>query len=213
MAEAGLPGPRCAAYLQERALGGAAMIVTEPVPAHRTGVLTRGNFGAEDHPTIPGFLKITESVRAAGTVIILKIYHVGAHGDPDLSFQPHWSPSGGPSHHGSHGSHRVTEAEIEELIAAHIAAAVRSRKAGFDGAELWAAHHSLLDQFRTRWSNRRDDQWSGGLHNRTRFSRRIIEGVPPRLWRGFHHRPRHLDVRQSQRSASGRGAGRGCGAP
>jgi hypothetical protein len=30
-------------YLLERALGGAAMVVAEPVPVHRTGVLTRGN--------------------------------------------------------------------------------------------------------------------------------------------------------------------------
>ncbi len=44
MSDQGLPGPRFAAYLLERALGGAAMIVAEPVPVHRTGVLTRGNF-------------------------------------------------------------------------------------------------------------------------------------------------------------------------
>jgi 2,4-dienoyl-CoA reductase-like NADH-dependent reductase (Old Yellow Enzyme family) len=153
------------------------MIVSEPVPAHRTGVLTRGNFRHEDDAIIPGFRKITETVKAEGTVILQQIYHIGAHGDSDLSYQPHWSPSGGPSYHDSDGSHRVTEAEIEELIAAHIAAARRSQQAGFQGVEVWAAYHSLLDQFWTPWSNRRDDQWGGSLENRTRFSRRIIEGI------------------------------------
>ncbi len=177
MAEMGLPGPRSRAYLLERALGGAAMVVCEPVPAHRTGVLTRGNFLAETDEIIPHFRALTEPVKAAGAVIVQQIYHVGAHGDSDLSFQPHWSPSGGPSYHDSDGSHRMTVTEIEELIAAHIAAAVRCRKAGFQGVEVWAAYHSLLDQFWTPWSNTRDDDWGGSLENRTRFSRRVIEGI------------------------------------
>ena len=46
MSDKGLPGPRVAGYLLERALGGAAMIVAEPVPVHRTGVLTRGQLPA-----------------------------------------------------------------------------------------------------------------------------------------------------------------------
>lgn len=44
MAENGLPGERHRGYYEERARGGAAMIVVEPVPVHATGVLTRGNF-------------------------------------------------------------------------------------------------------------------------------------------------------------------------
>ncbi|MEZ5772268.1 MAG: hypothetical protein R3D61_11830 [Defluviimonas denitrificans] len=38
-------------------------------------------------------------------------------------------------------------------------------------------YHSLLDQFWTPWSNRRTDKWGGSLENRTRMSRRIIEGI------------------------------------
>lgn len=177
MSDAGLPGPRQRAYWVERALGGAGMIVTEPVPAHRTGVLTRGNLLHESDAIIPAFRMVTEEVRAAGAVIVQQIYHVGAHGDSDLSFQPHWSPSGGPSYHDSDGSHAMTAAEIEELLAAHAAAARRARDAGFQGVEVWAAYHSLIDQFWTPWSNRREDAWGGSLENRTRFSRRLIETI------------------------------------
>ena len=177
MAEGGLPGARTAGYLLERALGGAAMIVAEPMPVHRTGVLTRGNFLHGTDAVIPHFRKVTEPVKDAGAVILQQLYHVGAHGDSDLSFQPHWSPSGGPSYHDSDGSHAVTEAEILELIDAHVAAAVRCKAAGFQGVEVWAAYHSLLDQFWTPWSNRRDDRWGGSLENRTRMSRTIIERI------------------------------------
>ena len=177
MADLGLPGPRTAAYLLERALGGAAMIVAEPMPVHPTGVLTRGNFLHTTDEVIPHFRKVTEPVKAAGAVILQQLYHVGAHGDSDVSFAPHWSPSGQRSYHDSDGSHRMTETEIQELIDAHVAAAVRCRAGGFQGVEVWAAYHSLLDQFWTQWSNTRDDRWGGSLENRTRFSRTIIESI------------------------------------
>ncbi|MEM1298002.1 MAG: FAD-dependent oxidoreductase [Pseudomonadota bacterium] len=174
MAQDGLPGAQFGAYLLERALGGAGMIVAEPMPVHRTGVLTRGNFRHEDDAVIPAFRRVVEPVKDAGAVVLQQLYHIGAHGDSDLSFQPHWSPSGGPSYHDSDGSHAMTETEIEEMIATWVAAAVRCRDAGFDGVEIWAAYHSLLDQFWTPWSNKRDDQWGGSLENRTRMSRRIL---------------------------------------
>jgi len=177
MSDQGIPGPRMAGYFVERALGGAGMIVTEPVPVHRTGVLTRGNLLHSSDEIIPHFQQITDRVKDAGAVICQQLYHVGAHGDSDLSFAPHWSPSGGPSYHDSDGSHRMTENEIEELLAAHLAAAVRAKQSGFQGVEVWAAYHSLLDQFWTPWSNSRDDKWGGSLENRTRFSRTLIENI------------------------------------
>jgi len=164
-------------YLVERALGGAAMVVCEPVPVHRTGVLTRGNLAWESDEIIKPFQRVTSRIREAGAVAIQQLYHVGAHGDSDLSFQPHWSPSGGPSYHDSDGSHRMTEGEIDELLAAHLTAAKRAKACGYQGVEVWAAYHSLIDQFWTPWSNTRDDRWGGSLENRTRFSRTLIENI------------------------------------
>ena len=185
MSDDGLPGPRYGAYLLERALGGTGMIVAEPMPVHRTGVLTRGNFRHSSDDVITPFKKIVEPIKATGTVILQQLYHIGAHGDSDLSFQPHWSPSGAPSYHDSDGSHAVTETEIYELIDAHVTAAIRCKKAGFQGVEVWAAYHSLLDQFWTPWSNQRTDQWGGSLENRTRFSRMIIDGIRCACGDGF----------------------------
>lgn len=158
-----------------RAWRGAAMVVN-PVPVHRTGVLTRGNILHSDDRVIPAYRIITDEVKDAGAVIIQQLYHVGAHGDPDLSFAPHWSPSGGPSYHDSDGSHAMTGAEVEELLEAHVAAAVRAKAAGFQG---WRSGGPITrwSTSRTPWSNQRTDQWGGGLSGRTRFSRELIERV------------------------------------
>ena len=177
MAENGLPGDRHLGYYLERARGGAAMIVVEPMPVHAAAVLTRGNFCHSSDDVIPHFARITQACQAEGAVMIQQLYHVGAHGDWDNSWHANWSPSGGPSYHDNDGSRAMSVAEIEETIEAFVAAAIRARKAGFDGVEVWAAYHCLLDQFWTPFSNQRTDAWGGSLENRTRFSREILRRV------------------------------------
>lgn len=177
MAVEGLPTERHAAYYAERAIGGAAMVVVEPMPVHAAAVLTRGNFRHSDDAVVPHFRKLSEAIQINGAVAIQQLYHIGSHGDQDNAFHPAWSPSGMPSYHDSDGSHTMSEAEIEETIDGFVQAARRCREAGFDGVEVWAAYHGLVDQFWTPWSNRRDDKWGGSLENRTRFSREIITRI------------------------------------
>ncbi|HEY9037847.1 MAG TPA: FAD-dependent oxidoreductase [Roseovarius sp.] len=177
MAENGLPGAQHRAYYEERARGGAAMIVVEPMPVHAAAVLTRGNFRPGSDDVIPHFRKLSEACQAHGAVMIQQLYHIGAHGDGDNSWHAHWSPSGGPSYHDSDGSHEMSEAEIEETIDGFVQAAIRCQKAGFDGVEVWAAYHGLLDQFWTPFSNQRSDQWGGSLENRTRASREVLRRI------------------------------------
>ncbi len=179
MAEGGVPGDRHIGYYRERALGGAGMIVVEPVPVHRTAVLTRGNFRHGDDAVVPHFRRLTDACRAANpdVVMIQQLYHVGQHGDADNSFAPNWSPSGLPSYHDADGSHAMTETEIHEVINGFVASARRAQDAGFDGVEVFAAYHALIDQFWTPWSNRRKDAWGGSFERRMRFSATILDRI------------------------------------
>jgi 2,4-dienoyl-CoA reductase-like NADH-dependent reductase (Old Yellow Enzyme family)/thioredoxin reductase len=177
MAVEGVPTERHIAYYAERAIGGAGMVVVEPMPVHPAAVLTRGNFRPADDGVIPSFRKVAEAIKENGAVAIQQLYHVGQHADADNSFHAGWSPSGLPSYHDSDGSHRMTECDIGVTIDGFVQAARRCREAGFDGVEVWAAYHSLLDQFWTPWSNRRDDRWGGSLENRTRMSREVMARI------------------------------------
>lgn len=177
MSYEGLPGDRHFGYYRERARGGAAMIVVEPAPAHRTGVLIRGNFLAESDAVIPHFRRITDECHSHGTVMIHQIYHVGQHGDQDNSWEPYWSPSGLPSLHDQWGSHAVTESEIEELIEGFVQAARRDKDSGFDGVDIFAGYGCLVDQFWSPLTNRRDDRWGGSLENRARFAVEICSRI------------------------------------
>ena len=177
MSEMGLPGERHLGYYEERARGGVGMIVVEPVPVHRTGVLTRGNFRHSSDDIIPHFRKITDAVHSHGAVICHQLYHVGQHGDFDNSYEPSWSPSGLPSFHDSDGSHAMSDSEIHEIIEGFVQAARRAKESGFDGIELFAAYNAMIDQFWLPFNNRRDDRWGGSFENRMRFSRLIMERI------------------------------------
>lgn len=177
MAEGGLPGERHLGYYLERARGGAAMIVVEPVPVHASAVLTRGNFAVDDDSVVPGFRAITEACRAEGAVMIQQLYHVGQHGDFDNSFHASWSPSGLPSYHDAEGSHQMDDGEIVEIIESFVRAAARAQRCGFDGVEVFAAYHAIVDQFWLPWSNRRTDRWGGSFEGRMEFSRQLLEGI------------------------------------
>ena len=168
------------------------MIVVEPVPVHRTAVLTRGNFRHDDDAIIPAFRRLTDACREANPDIVMihQLYHVGQHGDADNSFAPNWSPSGLPSYHDADGSHAMTAAEIEELIEGFVAAAGRAQASGFDGIEVFAAYNALVDQFWTPWSNRRTDEWGGVVREPDALLVRDPAPDPGALRRGLHRRPR-----------------------
>ena len=178
MAENGLPGDRHIGYYRERALGGAGMIVVEPLPVHPTAVLTRGNFRNDDR-IVPHLRQLTDACRDANpdVVMIQQLYHVGQHGDADNSFAPNWSPSGLPSYHDADGSHAMSEEDIDAVIDGFVDSARRARHGGFDGIELFGAYHGLIEQFWTSWSNRRTDAWGGSFEARMRFSCTLLERI------------------------------------
>ncbi|MET1027951.1 MAG: FAD-dependent oxidoreductase [Dongiaceae bacterium] len=170
----GLPSERHHGYYRERARGGAGMIVVEPVPVHQTAVLTGRQFRAGDDAIIPHFRKITDTVHEYGTVIISQMFHVGAHGDWDNSFEAAWSPSGLPSMHDSDVSHAMSEAEVELTVDCFVAQALRAKAAGFDGIEMMAAYNALIEQFWSPYSNRRSDKYGGSFENRMRFTHELL---------------------------------------
>ncbi len=67
-------------------------------------------------------------------------------------------------------SREMTIEEIEEMIYAFGQTAKKLKEAGVDGVEIHAVHEGyLLDQFATKYTNKRTDKFGGSLENRLRF--------------------------------------------
>ena len=71
----------------------------------------------------------------------------------------------------------LTIEEIKLIIGYFADAAVRAKRAGFDGLEIHGAHGYLIDQFLSLSSNKRKDTYGGDLKNRARFLTEIIKAV------------------------------------
>lgn len=181
----GWPSDRHLGYYRERARGGVAMIVVEPVPVNKAAVLTRGNFRPNDDGIIPHFRRITDACHEHGTVMIQQLYHVGAHGDWDNSFEASHSPSGAPSMHDMDGSHRMTVREIESTIADFADAAGRAKASGYDGIELMAAYNAIIEQFWSPQANRRDDAYGGSFEKRMKFSADLLTALRRKVGEDF----------------------------
>ena len=69
----------------------------------------------------------------------------------------------------------LTLDEIEEIIEAFAEGVRRAKEAGFDGAQLHAAHGYLLSSFLSPWTNRREDEYGGSTENRTRIVREVCK--------------------------------------
>ena len=62
----------------------------------------------------------------------------------------------------------LTLEEIEEVVEAFAQGVRRAQEAGFDGAQIHAAHGYLLSSFLSPLTNRREDRYGGSTGNRTR---------------------------------------------
>jgi 2,4-dienoyl-CoA reductase-like NADH-dependent reductase (Old Yellow Enzyme family) len=73
--------------------------------------------------------------------------------------------------------HALDTAGIAGVVAAFATAAERARAAGFQVAEIHAAHGYLLHQFMSPLSNRRTDGYGGSFENRIRFTCETVAAV------------------------------------
>jgi 2,4-dienoyl-CoA reductase-like NADH-dependent reductase (Old Yellow Enzyme family) len=78
----------------------------------------------------------------------------------------------------------LTPEQIRDLVSQFAAAAVRARRAGFDGVELHMAHAYTLSSFLSR-RNRRRDQYGGSLANRLRVPSEALLAVRRAVGRDF----------------------------
>ena len=128
---------------------------------------------------IGGHEILTTTIREYDVNLVLQLVYVG-------SYTPAGWESGGPvAVAPSSVANRITntparEMRLTEIKAVQIEfadAALRAKKAGYDGVEIHAAHGFLLSQFLTPYYNRRTDSYGGPIKNRARMLLETFETV------------------------------------
>jgi 2,4-dienoyl-CoA reductase-like NADH-dependent reductase (Old Yellow Enzyme family) len=167
---------RLITYYEERARGGAAMLITEGMAIHPSSVPQPGVVCIFDPDNFAGLQKMAAAVESHDCRLVGQLWHVGR--------QALWNPvdapmgvSSLPDAYSWSVPHVMNEDDIREVIAAYVHCAQILQRAGFSGVELHGAHGYLITQFLSPWSNTRTDAYGGDLERRTRFVRDIVSGI------------------------------------
>ena len=185
LAQGNRPGPDLVAYYEERARGGAGLIITEEQSVHPTDHAYERLIMAFDEAVVPAYRELTRRVRAHGTRVLAQINHNGGQAASTYTRLPVWAPSPIADPLFREVPKEMEAAEIAEVVAAYARVARHVLDGGFDGAELQASHSSLLRQFLSPYANRRDDAYGGSVERRARLVREVVDAIRAEVGHGF----------------------------
>jgi N-ethylmaleimide reductase len=185
------PTPLMIEYYTQRATAG--LLITEATAISQQGQGysdVPGLYGSEQ---LQGWKKITDSVHAGGSKMVVQLWHVGRVSHTDL--QPENAAPVAPSAITANTKTVliqdgvpvfVATSEPRALLADELPSIVQTYRtaahdaietAGFDGVEIHAANGYLLDQFLKNGSNHRTDDFGGSIENRARLLLDIVRSV------------------------------------
>ncbi|MBO1077987.1 FAD-binding protein [Roseomonas haemaphysalidis] len=175
--------PALLSHLQARAAGGAALVVTEALPAAASAA-TPTRVAAFDEAALPDLQAMAAAVARHGALPIGQLWHPGSANRGQRAVDA-VGASAVPDGLSWTVPRILSDGEIEALCAEYAGTAARLQRAGFAGVEVSAAHGFLPLQFLSPASNRRQDRWGGDLHGRSLFLRRIIANIRHSCGPGF----------------------------
>ncbi len=176
-------------HLGSRAVGGAALVMTEAAAVNQAGRISPQDLGIWSDAHAGALAPITRFISDCGAVPAIQLAHAGRKastnvpwrgGHPVLASEGGWQPlAPSPSSFApdSPVPAALGGADIDRVVEEFADAARRSLDAGFRVAEIHMAHGYLLHEFLSPLSNRRDDEYGGSLENRWRFPLRVARVV------------------------------------
>lgn len=185
----GMPNDWHLVHLGSRAVGGAGMVCVEATAVTPEGRISPGDTGLWSDAQAEAFVRITRFLREQGTVPAIQLAHAGRKGSADVPWHGGkpladaaggWTtlaPSAIPFAEDFPLPYELSLTDLDNLVAAFVAAAKRARDAEFDCLELHMAHGYLLHEFLSPLANRREDDYGGSLENRMRLPLRVAAAV------------------------------------
>ena len=164
-------------YYIARARGGFGLIITEYVGIDPHGMGARNQLKIYSDEYIPGFIRLSDAVHAGGAKIFMQLHHGGRWADPNIIGQATVSSSAMHWHVRDVVPLELTTQEVYGLIEMFGDAALRAKKAGYDGVELHGAHGYLIPQFMSSYVNRRIDEFGGDIIGRSRFATGVVKNI------------------------------------
>jgi len=185
----GVPTDWHLVHLGERAKGGAGLVYTEMTCVTPEGRISPGCPGTYSPEAEAAWKRIVDFVHAeTDAKICMQLGHSGAKGSTRLG----WEESDAPLARGNwpvvsasavawspdnQTPKAMDRADMDRIRDAFVAGARMADRCGFDMLELHMAHGYLLSAFITPLTNKRTDDYGGGLANRMRYPLEVFRAV------------------------------------
>ncbi|MGH7057511.1 MAG: NADH:flavin oxidoreductase/NADH oxidase [Acetobacteraceae bacterium] len=176
-------------HLGAKAMGGAGIVFTEATHVSPRGRITPYCLGLWKAEHALFLERVAAIIRRGGAIPGIQLAHAGRKasvarpwdgGKPLPPKDGGWvgvGPSAVPFDGGYTVPEALTVGGIAEIAAQFAASARMAREAGFQVAEIHAAHGYLLSSFLSPLANRRNDAYGGGLAGRSRFLMETVDAV------------------------------------
>lgn len=174
-------------YLVARAKGGVALITTPEISVHdggRVGLINEPRL--ENDRDIQTLTMLADAVKKAGAKIVAQLNHAGRYAFSRVVGRQPVAPSAIASRYTGETPIELSTNEVDDLIIAFAEAALRARKAGFDGVEFMACSGYLISEFLSPLTNRRTDRYGGGLFQRASFLLSLLKETRLRVGEDFN---------------------------
>jgi 2,4-dienoyl-CoA reductase-like NADH-dependent reductase (Old Yellow Enzyme family) len=168
------------AYFENRAIGGAGLVVSEPLDSSpRQG---RAHYvSAWSDARLPDLQRWAEAVERHDCRFLGQLQDSGR-GRHERGRNPRAiGASSLPDDLSWTVPHVLSTGDIERVVEEMAECAHRLRRAGFSGVELSAGHGHLFHQFLAPRSNRREDRYGGDFDGRLRLLRELIDAIRSRV--------------------------------
>jgi 2,4-dienoyl-CoA reductase-like NADH-dependent reductase (Old Yellow Enzyme family) len=176
-------------HLGSRAVGGAALVMTEATAVTAEGRISPADLGIYRDEHVEDLARIVRFIRSQGSVAAIQLAHAGRKGSTARPWEGlrgvppddgGWRPVG-PTEEAFAPDYPIPTAlsiaDIAAIVEAFAAAARRALAAGFDVAEVHAAHGYLIHEFLSPLSNTRRDEYGGSFDHRIRLCLEIVRAV------------------------------------
>lgn len=195
---------RAQAYYEERARGGAGLIILGTTAVSwPSGTSEPHQLGISKDEFIATLAAVVRGVHQHGAKIAIQINHSGKVAANDRAQgREMWVPSVPPELPPIAAMRTITpqeiatfvgvgpypdryrvmdDADIAQVVEWYAAAAVRAQQAGFDAVEVHCAHNYLIAGFLSPYFNQRTDGYGGSYENRSRLMREVLTEVRRRV--------------------------------
>ena len=176
-------------HLGSRAVGGAALVITEATAVSAEGRISPYDLGIYNDAHVETLQRIIRFIHSQGSAAGMQLAHAGRKGSTARPWEGHsavpleeggWIPvaPGSEPFSDTYPVPRALDAtEIGGIVEAFREAAIRAREAGFDLIELHGAHGFLIHEFLSPITNQRTDRYGGSFENRIRLCVEVVDSV------------------------------------